>query len=65
MREPLVVHCQCARECREWIHVDERESELIGTPGLRFVLPGHALPDDRICEIRPGCLIVEPGKAHV
>jgi hypothetical protein len=65
MREPLVIHCQCVRECREWIHVEERESDLVGAPGLRFVLPGHALPEDRIWEIRPGYLIVEASKAHV
>jgi hypothetical protein len=33
---------------------------VIGTPGTLLVVPGHARLDDRICEIRPGYLIVQP-----
>jgi hypothetical protein len=58
MVEPLVVHCQCRPGCAGWIRIEDEDRDLIGTPGTRLVLPGHADGSDRIREVHPGYLWV-------
>ena len=58
MVEPLVVHCQCKPGCAAWIRVEDGNWDLVGTPGTRVVLPGHADWSDRIREVHPGYLLV-------
>jgi hypothetical protein len=58
MQESLVIRCQCRPGCAGWIRVQEVDQDLIGTPGTRLVLPGHACADDRIYEIHSGYLVV-------
>ena len=58
MYDPFVIHCQCKPRCASWIRVEEGDRDLVGTPGTRLVVPGHARCDDRICEIHSGYLVV-------
>lgn len=60
MQEPLVIRCQCKPRCADWIRVAQEDRHVIGAPGTRLVIPGHAGRDDRIREIHPGYLVVTP-----
>lgn len=58
MDDPIIIRCQCKRDCKTWIRMEDKDTGLLGDRHLALVHPTHAQPADLLWDVRRGYLIL-------